>query len=94
MILVDTSSWIEFLRATGSDEHRTLHALIDEEAPLAVTDAVVMELLAGARDESHLKALRRFILRFEHLPTQGLADFESAAAIYRRCRRAGTTPFP
>lgn len=92
MILVDTSAWIEYLRATNSMEHQILRALIERDAELATTDPVVMELLAGARDEAHLDALRRFVLRFEHLPIQGLADFESAADLYRRCRRSGTTP--
>jgi len=92
LILVDTSAWIEYLRATNSPEHRTLRSLIERDAPLATTDPVVMELLAGARDDARLMALRRFILRFEHVPTQGLADYEAAAELYRRCRRAGTTP--
>ena len=92
MILVDTSAWIEYLRATGSTEHLLLRRLIDHDAPLATTDPVVMELLAGARDDAHLFALRRFTLRFQHLPVEGLADFEGAAELYRRCRRAGITP--
>ena len=29
--------------------------------------------------------------RFEPVPVAGLADFESAARIYRRCRRGGET---
>ena len=91
MILVDTSAWIEFLRGTGSPTHLELRLLIDEEAPLATTDVVVMELLAGAGDEGRLRELRRFLLRFTHLPTDGLADYEMAAGIYRRCREEGAT---
>jgi predicted nucleic acid-binding protein len=92
LILVDTSAWIEYLRATSSAEHIILRGLIERDAPLATTDPVVMELLAGARDDSHLMALRRFVNRFENLPVQSLADFEHAADVYRRCRRAGETP--
>lgn len=91
MILADTSAWIEFLRATGSPTHLELRGLIENEAPLATTDVVVMELLAGAGDELRLRELRRFLLRFTHLPTDGLADFEQAAGIFRRCRREGET---
>ena len=50
MILVDTSAWIEFLRNTGS----TVCTLVDEvlAREVAICDAVRMEVLAGARDES------------------------------------------
>jgi predicted nucleic acid-binding protein len=90
--LVDTSAWIEYLRASQSAEHRALRDLIERDTPLATTDPVVMELLAGARDDAHLGLLRRFINRFENIPVQGLADFEFAADLYRRCRRSGSTP--
>jgi predicted nucleic acid-binding protein len=50
-----------------------------------------MEVLAGAREEAHLRALRRLLLRCELLPLSGLADFEAAADLYRTCRRAGET---
>jgi len=92
VILVDTSAWIEFLRATGSAEHRTLRGLIETGEALATTDPVVMEVLAGARDDAHLGRLRRFVLAFEHFPVEGLADFEGAAEVYGRCRRSGVTP--
>jgi predicted nucleic acid-binding protein len=50
-----------------------------------------MEVLAGGRDEGHAARLRRLLSRCEFVPTEGLADFEQAAVIYRRCRRAGET---
>jgi predicted nucleic acid-binding protein len=89
--LVDTSAWIEFLRGTGSSVHHRLRALIESGAPLATTDVVVMEVLAGARDKGHWEKLRRFLLHFDHLPTNGLADFEHAARISRACREEGET---
>jgi len=90
-ILVDTSAWIEFLRGTGSPIHLKLRQLIQEDAPLVTTDVVVMEILAGAKDERRSAELRRFLLRFDHLPTEGLGDFERAAATFRSCRRRGET---
>jgi predicted nucleic acid-binding protein len=51
-----------------------------------------MELLAGASNDTHRATLHRFILRFEHLSVQGIADYEAAADLYRRCRRSGVTP--
>src|SRR3546814_19264847 len=49
-----------------------------------------MEILAGARDDAHLRQLRGLLARATVLPT-GAADYESAAALYRTCRRRGET---
>lgn len=92
MILVDTSAWVEFLRATGSKVHHAMTKLIEKDAALATTDIVYMELLAGAKTEARAVELKRLLLRFDHLPVQGLDDYEGAAAIYRSCRRNGETP--
>ena len=88
MILVDTSAWIEFLRSTGSPVCNVVEEALERE--VAVCDPVRMEVLAGARDESHLLALRRLLARAVALPTL-TADYEDAAALYRRCRRQGET---
>lgn len=91
MILADTSAWVEYLRATGSPTHHRLSHLIAEDADVVTTDVVVMEILAGARTDERLRQLRRLLNRFDLLPVGGLADFEAAAGIYRRCRRGGET---
>lgn len=92
MILADTSAWIEYDRATGSAVDQRMTELIAEDGPLAVTEPVLMEVLAGARSPAAERALRRLLLRAELLPVDSVADFEAAATIYRRCRRAGITP--
>jgi predicted nucleic acid-binding protein len=92
VILVDTSAWVEYDRATGSAVDRRLSALISSDGPLAVTEPVVMEVLAGARSDAREADLRRLLLRFELLSFDAAADFDAAAHIYRRCRRAGITP--
>jgi len=89
--LIDTSAWVEFLRATGSEVHHHLRRLIESEATLHTTDVVVMEVLAGARDQPHLARLRRLLSRCDFVPVAGLSDFESAAELYRLCRRGGET---
>jgi predicted nucleic acid-binding protein len=92
VILADTSAWVEYDRATGSSVDRRLTQLIEDDGPVAVTEPVVMELLAGARDRAQHMRLRRLLLRFELLSFEVVADFEGAARIYRRCRAAGVTP--
>jgi len=92
VILADTSAWVEYDRATGSAVDGRLSALIEIEGPLSVTQPVVMEVLAGARNERREADLRRLLLRFEFLPFDAVTDFDAAVTIYRRCRRAGITP--
>ena len=88
MILVDTSAWVEFLRDTGSAACILVEELL--AADIAVCEPVRMEVLAGARDESHLLDLRRLLARAVVIRTQ-TTDYEDAAALYRRCRREGET---
>ncbi len=92
MILVDSSAWVEFLRATGSPSHLRLRSALQEGAGLAWTDAIAMEILAGARDDSDRDRLRRLLYGLEFLALEGPADYESAAEIYRLCRGGGETP--
>ena len=91
MTLVDTSAWVEYLRATESPIHRALRRLVERGDPLATTEMVVMEVLAGARDQLHLDRLRRLLLRCHLLTGRSLADYEEAAELYRHCRRRGET---
>ena len=92
MILADTSAWVEYDRATGSAVDRRLTELIAAAAPLAVTEPVIMEVLAGARSNHRESDLRRLLLRFEQLHFDHAGDFDAAARIYRRCRKAAITP--
>ena len=88
MIFIDTSAWVEFLRNTGSPVCDLVDELLAHE--IAICDAIRMEVLAGARDESHLTSLRRLLARATTLPTQ-TTDYDDATALYRRCRRQGET---
>jgi predicted nucleic acid-binding protein len=92
VILVDTSVWVEYDRASGSPSDLRLKGLIEAGGPVAVTEPVVMEVLAGARDDRREADLRRLLGRFEMLSFDGVSDFDGAVRIYRRCRAAGVTP--
>ncbi|MGH2713722.1 MAG: type II toxin-antitoxin system VapC family toxin [Thermoleophilaceae bacterium] len=92
MILADTSAWVEYDRGTDGPVDRRLAELIDAAGPVAVTEPVVMEVLAGARDDRREADLRRLLLRSELLRFEPLSDFDSAVRIYRRCRAAAVTP--
>jgi len=92
VILADTSAWEEYDRATGSRVDQRLEDLIRADGPLVVTEPVIMEVVAGARTDKHEADLRRLLLRFALLGFDAAVDFDAAARIYRRCRRAGITP--
>lgn len=92
MILADTSAWVEYDRATDSAVDGRLTALIRDDGPVAVTEPVIMEVVAGARSADRESDLRRLLMRFDLLSFDVAADFDAAATIYRRCRQGGVTP--
>ncbi len=92
MILADTSAWVEFDRATGSSADQRIVELISTDGPLMWTEPVLMEVLAGARSDAREEDLRRLLLRFDLARFDSVSDFDAAAHIYRRCRKAGVTP--
>lgn len=88
MILVDTSAWVEFLRDTGSRSCARVDGLLGDE--IATCEPIRMEVLAGARDERHLRDLRGLLARCSVIATLP-TDYEEAAALHRTCRRGGET---
>jgi len=88
VILVDTSAWVEFLQGTGSAADREVERLLDGE--LAVTEPILMEVLAGARSDAHLRQLRALLGRADLVPILG-TDYTLAAGLYRTCRQNGDT---
>lgn len=92
MILADTSAWVEYDRASDSAVDRRMTELIGDDGPLAYTEPVVTEVLAGARNDTRERDLRRLLLRYHLLPFESAVDFSAAARVYRNCRKAGVTP--
>jgi predicted nucleic acid-binding protein len=91
VILADSSAWVEFLRATERPAHRTLRRLLATGAEIAVTEPVVMELLAGIGSPREEDAVRGQLTGFALLSVGGIDAYEHAAEIYRSCRRGGET---
>jgi len=92
VVLVDTTVWIDLLRARTTPAVARLRALIEaEEAALA--PVVMQEILQGARDE---RAFRKLAAEFGRLPMLGLGDplalARAAARLYARARWLGMTP--
>lgn len=88
MTLIDTSAWVEFLRDTGTPVCEEVDRLLGSD--IAITDPVLMEVLAGARGERHLRELRGLLARARLLRCDA-SDFDMGAALFRGCRRSGET---
>ena len=92
MILIDTSAWIEYLRATGSAAAIEVRRLLSTEADRVVMcEPVAMEILSGALDDDKHAKLEQLVNGLPSLSIDDAVDFRSAAAIYRAARRAGQT---
>jgi predicted nucleic acid-binding protein len=91
LTLADSSAWIEYLRGTKSPTHLHLRELVTSGARVAITDVVLLEVLAGARSRRDREELKRLLYACEYVRTVTPADFESAAEVYRVCRRNGET---
>lgn len=91
LTLADSSAWIEYLRATESPTHLRLRTLVTGGGRVAITDVVLLEVLAGARSQREREQLKRLLYACEYLRTVTPVDFETAAEIHRLCRRNGET---
>ena len=93
MLLIDTSVWIDYIRATKTPAVTALDRLLAQQTPVALTEWIYLELLQGARSQEAFTKLRGYLSSYPILkPTQGLDSFAAAADIYRRCRERGITP--
>ena len=89
-MLVDSSYWIAYLR--GDAAAVPLRDLIESGADVRVTEPVIMEILAGARDARDYAALHRFMVTHALAPFDPASDFEGAARAYLTARTHGITP--
>jgi predicted nucleic acid-binding protein len=90
--LIDTSAWVEFLRRTGSPANLEVRRIVHEEpANVALTEPVVMELLAGARSTRALAQVETLVAGLPLLPVEALTDYRDAAVTHRAARARGGT---
>jgi predicted nucleic acid-binding protein len=90
--LVDSSAWIEYLRRTGSRADLQVTELVERAAPAAgVTEPVIMELLAGARDSTDFRKLRLLTTAMPLCGIDPVCDYTEGAALYKLLRNEGLT---
>ncbi|MDQ3956077.1 MAG: PIN domain nuclease [Actinomycetota bacterium] len=91
MIVVDTSVWIDVLNDVDSEKASRGTELLQDGAPLALTDIVFAEILQGFRHEREARRVEKHLRAFPVLRLENLDDFALAAELYRKARRAGIT---
>ena len=91
-MMVDTSAWIEYLRATGSFCDVQLQQALLRGGVVLLPAVVLQEVLQGARSPSHYMALQS---ELDQLPIFDPLDVpelhRQAALLYARCRWQGVT---
>ena len=91
-MILDTSAWIEFLRATGSRADLKLQQAFSNLSAIWMPEVVCREVLQGARSVAHFMQLQ--IALDELSPYVSPDPFElarSASLLYARCRWQGIT---
>lgn len=92
MVLVDTTVWIDLLRAQEASPVRILRRLL-ERNEAAITPVILQELLQGAASAEKLKKLREYFGQLPMLISSNTTELHAeAASLYARCRWAGVTP--
>lgn len=90
MILIDTSSWIHFLRPDGSAAARARVVAALESGVACWCPMVRLELWSGAKGEREKKVLREFERLIPELPITPEV-WRDAYELARRCRKGGVT---
>jgi predicted nucleic acid-binding protein len=91
LIVVDTSVWIDVLNDTDTSKARRCVELLEDGAPVALTDIVFAEILQGLSSEREASTVRSHLEHFPIIRLETLEDFALAARLYRKARRAGVT---
>ncbi len=91
-MIIDTSAWIEYLRATHTPAHRRLASALQRRARVYVLPPIRQEVLQGARNPADFLRLQRLMDQFPEPdlpPARELATL--AARLYAQCRWQGIT---
>lgn len=92
MIVVDSSVWIAHLRGTDKPAvHRLRQAIVEDGDSILVGDAVLLEVLQGARGEAHAVRIEHLLRTFQIAPMLNERLAIASAVHYRRLRGRGIT---
>ena len=93
MVLVDTSVWVDFLRAKPTPQVRVLKELLAGEEIVGVAPIILQEILQGADSGERFEKWRKYFAGLCcYAPEDPVESYVAAARLYQSCRRAGRTP--
>lgn len=93
MVLVDTSVWVDFLRARPTPQVRALKELLAGEEIVGVAPTILQEILQGADSGERFEKWRKYFAALCcYVPGDPVESYVAAARLYQSCRRAGRTP--
>lgn len=91
MILVDSTVWIEYLRAGEHPICEQFDRLVEEGHQLCLTGLVLTEVLQGIRGPAQFRKVQRFLAPFPRADATE-EDYVLAAELCRSARAQGITP--
>ena len=89
-MIVDTSAWVAFIRDIDGAPSRAVRRAVDQGVAMT-TDVIRLEVLAGASGGATVATLGAMLDGCRQLDQEPHTDVETAATLYRACRRAGKT---
>ncbi len=90
MILVDSSTWIDYFRGTITPQTEMLDRLLGEQ-PLAVGDLILTEVLQGFTSERDFNEVRKMLTSLTVIDLGGQRIAIQAAKNFRVLRNLGVT---
>ena len=90
MILVDSSTWIDYFRGVSTAQTATLDSLLDRE-PLAIGDLILAEVLQGFTNNSDFNKAKGLLTSLEVVDIGGIDIAIQAAKNFRTLRGFGIT---
>ncbi|HIJ64318.1 MAG TPA: PIN domain nuclease [Candidatus Hydrogenedentes bacterium] len=90
MILVDTSTWIDFFAKRRSPHVETLISSIKDSEDICICGIILTEILQGIRDDTQHRKTKTYLGELIFLPMT-YPTFVKSADIYRSLRRKGIT---
>jgi predicted nucleic acid-binding protein len=88
--LIDSAVWIDFFREADTPARRAVEQLAQRPTEIAITQPVLLEVLAGASPLA-VHRIQRVLGSFLVLDVDVTIDFHQALELYRAVRRTGYT---
>lgn len=90
MILVDSSTWIDYFRGVSTAQTAKLDSLLDRE-PLAIGDLILAEVLQGFTNNSDFNKAKGLLTSLDIVDIGGIDIAIQAAKNFRTLRGFGIT---